>query len=50
MKFQIVKDVLNRSVGKSADREKQIGIINNLELNNSKFIRFPNSRESTKIN
>ena len=32
MKFQIVKDVLNRSVGKSADREKQIGIINNLEL------------------
>ena len=32
MKFQIVKDVLYRSVGKSADREKQIGIINNLEL------------------
>ena len=32
MKFQIVKDAFSRSIGKSSNREKQIYIINNLEL------------------
>ena len=32
MKFQIVKNAFSRSVGKSSNREKQIDIINNLEL------------------